>query len=275
MEIRDTKKYVELLMAAIDGRMQKDFAERAGISQSHLNRMLKSKEGSKAPYKKTLEKIADASDGRVTKEQLFAACGYTADGNDEKDNKEDACYGIGAKALEKTSDKYISALHDLAGKSYKYNSLNVFMEAAAVDVIQAPRKAFRVHTDNEYDGMGRNGAERIAHCSAMLRNLSHISVTAFTLFYCRTEKGGIIITDCVSEMKELVRMAHPVAMSYLFKISEKGSVVYSNIQKVFDCEKRKDMAKETKLLIAIFGEDEDDDESASDETECPFEDSDG
>ena len=35
------------------------------------------------------------------------------------------------------------------------------------------------------------------------------------------------------------------------------------------------MAKETKLLIAIFGEDEDDDESASDETECPFEDSDG
>ena len=71
----DIDKFRKLLKKAIGDRKQKEFAEIAGLSYFNLNRMLKN-DSNGVPKRSSLEKIAEASEGRVTVSQLLYVCGY-------------------------------------------------------------------------------------------------------------------------------------------------------------------------------------------------------
>ena len=73
----DQERFHNLLVEAIHGRTQKEFAELAGMSRYTLNRYLT--DGiSNAPRLSTLQGIADASEGRVSLRELEYSVGiYT------------------------------------------------------------------------------------------------------------------------------------------------------------------------------------------------------
>ena len=74
----EKKEYLEfkrLLIKAIGNCSQREFAQRCEMSFEHLNRCLKNDVISR-PSKKTLMKICNASDGRVSAKELYTACGY-------------------------------------------------------------------------------------------------------------------------------------------------------------------------------------------------------
>ena len=66
--------YKTLIREAIGSRTQAEFARAAGISRFSLSHILSAKE-TRIPFRGTLVKIADASEGRVSAKELLAACG--------------------------------------------------------------------------------------------------------------------------------------------------------------------------------------------------------
>lgn len=67
-------EFQSLLLKAIGTRSQSDFAAQAELAPAHLNKMLKG-EYKHTPTMRTLGKIASASDGAVTTEELAMAAG--------------------------------------------------------------------------------------------------------------------------------------------------------------------------------------------------------
>ena len=70
--------FVELLNKAIGDHTKSDFAKASGIANAQLSRMLTGSAKSQ-PRPATLEKIAQASEGRVKIEELLLSCGHDID----------------------------------------------------------------------------------------------------------------------------------------------------------------------------------------------------
>ena len=65
----------EMILKAIGHRTHKAFAEETGLATAHLSRIIH-KKYTYPPRKTTLVQIAKHSEGRVTEQMLFTACGY-------------------------------------------------------------------------------------------------------------------------------------------------------------------------------------------------------
>ena len=88
--MKDEKKFQELLKKAIGERSQVEFSKLTGIGTAWLNRLIRGKNSS-LPRGETLEKIAGASEGRVTLEELMEACGHEmAEYEEKKKNTPDS-----------------------------------------------------------------------------------------------------------------------------------------------------------------------------------------
>lgn len=245
------EKYRELVRKAIGSRTQKDFAEIAGLSPYNLNRMLNDPESSlSSPRKSTLQKIADASEGRVSYAQLMKACGYPVQEAVTKIHsltKEEQNFELAKRLCDIVSNMFTGAM--------KYSSIEQFMETI---LLSNGWDSVRGHVwrNLDYTGAGHKGAERMAHCSMIWRNMKYDCRLDFTLFYCETAGGGVIILDSVFDLATLLDLHHDCAGRFLFSQAEKGDVNCTDYPMVFACKDHVPGEAERRLLKAIFGESE-------------------
>lgn len=79
----DKELFADTLIKAIGARTQVKFSQDAGVSPAYLNRYL-NKSVDKAPIPDTLRKIASASMGVLSYEELLSAAGYNPDKHKEQ-----------------------------------------------------------------------------------------------------------------------------------------------------------------------------------------------
>jgi len=252
----DQDKFRELLKRAIGSRTQYTFSEISGISKSRLSHLMNDV-NSGAPSKTTIRKVADSSEGRVTEEQLLAACGYETSEKTTED-------GMPAKVyILKIANDLKEGVESFAGVSTKYNSID-----DAVDTINLlygpPGCKYLIQKEEKYEGRGRKGAENYVHCKYIFVKDDLEAVLPFILFYCKTEGGGAILSDCAFDLPTLMEMKNADAGKFLFKIAEEGDVKYTDFPIVLRV-RRWNFDREKRLLQAIFGEENEKTEEESPE----------
>lgn len=250
------KQFRELLKKAIGDRTQKEFASVAGLSHTNLNRMLNT-DNNGVPALSSLEKIAQASQGRVTFHQLRHACGYeTKDDNVIPKDDDTNILNVpdGAKNCVSSVMKLKSALSRLCGHAQKYGSIENMLETASL-MADMPFVHFVIHDSKDYPGPGRLGAEHYVNAAYVWCELGFKVVFLFSVFYSITENGGFIFSDCAFDLSSLLSLSHEDAGKYLFRISELGDVNYTDYPIVCDIRKKYFGEAERKLLRAIFGDD--------------------
>lgn len=254
------EKFRKLLRTAIGDRTQKDFAAVAGLSHTNLNRML-NVDTNGIPSETSLCKIAQASQGRVTIHQLYAACGYDVK-NIKTNEKTDADADMpvlsedspdGAKKCAASALALMKALKKMSGFANKYGSIEGILETAAITA-ERPNVHTSVGKSFEYNGTGRHGAEHFVHTKYFWYEAGCDAVIIFTVFYSVTEKGGYIFSDCAFDLSSLMEIGNPDAVNYVFKISMLGDVVYTDYPIICDIKKHVPGEAERKLLRAIFGD---------------------
>ena len=245
-------EFRKLLKEAIGDSTQNNFAEMAGISSFNISRLLNNDEVS-APRKSTLLRIADASNGRVTSEQLFNSCGYEVSDNKrvDRDNVDEVVLSLR------------DGIESASGKSFKYSSIKTMLETLILVKFGNSNIKFQVNVgdDKEYTGIGRNGAERVSNCSItwLSKDFDYNNIFSFAIYYCQTIGGGYIISDCSFDMDTLLELKNSIAYKLLMNLSEKGNVYCEDYPIVLLRNKRVNKSVEERLLKAIFGEDDESD----------------
>lgn len=250
------ERYQSLLEKAMGSFSQKEFAERAGISQFNLNRMLNIDEDADesqipVPRKSTLRKIAEASQGRVSENQLYAACGYEIVKPVIDANLVPQEYNLRVMASLKVG------LETLSHMPRRYDSLLSFLDAVRL-AHGTDHMLYRCFEQVDYTGVGHNNAERVANCHFLWRDRGYQSIFSFALFYCDTAKGGCIICDTVFDLGSLLDLNHRDAGKFMFELAEKDDLNYADVPYVFTCRPYNAGEAEKRLLKAIFGEDSND-----------------
>lgn len=249
------ERYQLLLKKAMGSFSQKEFAERAGISLFNLNRMLRVDEDADAshpvPRKSTLQKIAEASQGRVSENQLYAACGYEIVKPVIDANLVPQEYNL--RLMQSVKD----GISKMSQSSVRYDSLASFLDAVK-SAYGINDMYYRMLTDENFDGIGHNNAERVANCFFLWCNKGYRSIFSFSIFYCKTRRGGCIINDAVFDLGSLLELKHREANMFMFELAEKDDLNYADVPYVFTCRPYNAGEAEKRLLKAIFGEDSND-----------------
>lgn len=249
----DMDKFRELLKKAIGGRTQKEFAEVSGLSYFNLNRMLKN-DSNGVPKRSSLEKIAEASQGRVTASQLLYACGYEMAGTKASSvPAEDGSMTDGEKRCAAVAGQLKDALERLSGSAQKYGSVETLLETAAYMTGKGNIR-FSLQEPEEYTGAGRRGAENYVTGLYCWYTGGYDAILAFSIFFSRTEKGGCIISDCAFDLGTLLKCGNERAGRYLMMVSAKGDVRYTDHPVVYHARRHIPTTEEEKLLAAIFRE---------------------
>ena len=248
----NAERYQELLRKAIGSRSQKDFATIAGLSPFNLNRMLNDDLSNVSiPRKSTLRKIAEASEGRVTEAQMLDACGYVVQ-----------VVPVIAKSDDKTPEeknfeiasRFKAGLERVAGSAMKYGSLQDFCDTVVLtDGVKL--MGTKICSEEAFKGSGHLNAEYMAHCFTVWRYEGYDSCLYFTLFFCKTENGGVIVSDAVFDLDSLSELNHDRIGNFLFSVAEKGDVNYGDFPMVFSTKPHVNTDVELRLLKAIFGDD--------------------
>ena len=244
----DYKQFKELLKKAIGSHYQKEFAERAGISPYGINRMLNSEDSASMPRKNTLEKIAAASENRVTLNQLLDACGYPL----VNDTKPVDIFADQEKSLQ-IAMNYADGVKKLSGTAMKYDSVEVFLETTIMAHGCADMQIKLWQTD-DYHGPGHKNAEKKAHCSVFWTNMTDDFRLDFTLFFLETTGGGVVISDASFDLTTIVETQPTNSARFLLDAAEKGDVNYSDYPLVFSRSLHTSGVAEKRLLKAIFGD---------------------
>ena len=248
--VYDAERCKELVRRAIGDRTQKEFADIAGLSQYHLSSLLSDKV-SGVPRKSTLQKVADASQGRVSLALLLDACGY-----EQASSVPVVSDGMSPEETNLAmARKLCETLQSMAGHANKYRSVADMLETAALTV-GLDRMGVSVFTPTpEYKGTGRRGAERYAHADILWIRAGYDAIFSVEVFFCNTEGGGCIISDCAFDLETLLKQSHPTAQKFLSNAIDKGDVCYADYPIVFTCRKHVVSKAEKELMKAIFGED--------------------
>ena len=224
--------FEELLKLAI-GKLgnQNEFAKRAGISHEYLNRMLRHPEKYR-PSRATLRKIADASNGRISLDRLERSCGY-----DPEKKEEDNTDAIGKyyDAIESVRE-FKRGVLDFCGRATRYDSFYDILET--VGMLYGDRQyRYRIEDEKDYTGRGRAGAEKTANVFVEFSTEEYTCTLGFVLFYCKTEKGGIVFSDAAFDLITLNEFDHLVGGKKLREISTLPDQSRTAYQTVYIIEK--------------------------------------
>lgn len=238
--------FTTLVMKALDGRTQKQFAEESGISPFNLNRLLNSDE--RVPQRGTLAKIAEASRGKVTMTQLEAACGYITENEEPR-----YTHCMTREQCEELATALRNEIIKKKGTAMKYDTPGAFLKDITMR-LGMKNASVQVSMEQEYTGIGRNYAENYVHCriSWLFHDFDEQFTLALILYYCVTKHGGYIISDCAFDMDTLMSEHNPDAFTLLKEKAKLGDVSYADydlvtLTKPYD-------SPEARLLHAIFGE---------------------
>lgn len=247
----DLDKFHVLLKTAIgENRTQTSFAQDSGLSNGHINRMLNSPSISR-PAISTLEKIASASYGRVSIYDLKEACGYGVGGNPGNILKDERGYVY--TPFERDKD-IIKSMKDgiaaFAGHATRYNSIEDFFDAMNTVYGKADVK-FLVGAVKDFCGKGRKGAESFAPATIVWEYQDFVCQFALVLFLCKTEKGGVVISDAAFDLPTLFDCEHTIAGKLIMRLSEEEGANMADYPTVFMRFSR--ISAEQRLMNAIFG----------------------
>lgn len=223
-------EFVDLLRLAIgNGRTQNDFAKQAGISPEHLNRLLRNTINSK-PSASTLRKISEASNGRVTLNRLEKACGMepsrpAAPGDDLES------VGEYYDAIDVIKE-FKQGINDFSGKATRYDSIYDLLDTVEILYKKADFK-YTVGDFKDFTGRGHAGAEKTVNITVRFAKDEYACEFGFVMFFCVTEKGGIIFSDAAFDLLTLNDFDHPVGGKKLIEISTQPNADRSKYQTVY------------------------------------------
>ena len=258
------EKALELIRTAIGNRTQKEFAEQAGISQYLLSRALTNKFNTATPRRSTLQAIANASEGRVTYEELIEACGYTFDGQEKVPPNELKSVDQAENASMATAVDLCEGLSKLAGYPVRYDSLKDFAETVTMLYSNAQNESFKIVEEKEYDS---KRGDHIAHCmfKYMRSGWRFTSYVYFSLVYHVVSKG-VVVSDAICDLQSLVDLGHPSIHGFIFRASQRDDIEYANFPVAHEIVEETESMQ--RLLRAIYGDFPDGEISDSeDETE--------
>lgn len=255
------KEFRRLLQRAIGNRTQKQFAEDAKMSAPYLSRLINDHVISQ-PSIGTVLKISAASEGRVSEDQLKAACGYLAEEFDQSPDLDDERLTCNARQ-QLIADSFIRGMAGSAGSANVWKDIESFVDTARM--IYEPRIVNSFGATIEFDGdhqnPGRMGAERVCAITlAWSTDDADVQLGAI-LFYSRTSKGGVVVQDVAFDLTTLFEFQHPLAGRLVLERSSKGDMNLSEYPRVMFFHWKTEKAKEEyaclRLIQAIFRDDKD------------------
>lgn len=231
----DYAMFQQLLKEAVGTTPQIVFAEKAGISPPHLNRMLNGKTGGSRPALSTLRKIAENSN--VPLEELLISCGYKTRTNDDD-----------VPVTERTIEAAQQLYHGMqALASHVYPDLNTFIQDYCLqNGINKPK--IYTMAEEEYEAPDDVHTAYAEYCQGFCLSYyasGRQTYLWFMLLFCRTIGGHVIVTDIVSDVDTLCR--HSILSD---------NAVSKMFSQKYACFTKRDYNAEKRLLAAIFGETE-------------------
>lgn len=167
-------EFRKLLREGIGSRTQKEFAEAAGITKEHVNRMLNA-ETINRPTLTTLKSIAEQM-SKVTLSELMAACGYEIIPMKDRILKQESLLAAG--------------FEDPSVKGIPWKSLDDMLYTLDSLFLEEPTK-FNVLKTGE--STAREPGEEYAVVEAHWGDSEFQFTTVMLLYYCTTAKGNTIL----------------------------------------------------------------------------------
>lgn len=253
-----------LVRKAINGQSMLDFAKKANMSRSNLSMMM-SNDYDRKPNIQTLKKIADASEGIVSVDELEDSIvnNTLSKSNKFDDSLRNREFDMKEKIWEMAEKEKENLMH-LKGSRFRSmeDFLDVIMLTQPLGVDEYSVQM--VDSCGDYTSFGRYGAEK--YTGAMIEWIDNIwSVKMyFNIYYCNTENGGVVVQDLAFDLPSLVseKCQHERAYDFAFRMGSLGDLEYTDYPMVLDV-KRSESVMQKRLLQAIFGEDEPDEELAA------------
>lgn len=271
-EKKTMTQFQKLLRVAIGPvRTQTAFAQEIGMSVAQINRLLNKSDTSR-PSVSTLRRIADASESRVTAEQLAQALDAPAPAEEADTDRQPLDFLLTSR---KQRDDLIEGIHRFCGLATAQSSIPDVLEIVAMlysdtDVTfeyQKKNPNGKYSMSTEFSAMdikpvGHRNAEQTANVIAKWEDEYAEYFVAFTLFFCETTGGAVILSDVAFDLQTLMDYNHIEGLRLVMHLSEKQDINISDYN-IVDGLKAKNAAKiqeeneaVRRLLRAIFGENE-------------------
>jgi transcriptional regulator with XRE-family HTH domain len=218
-------EFRNLLMSAIGkDRKKQEFAFSAGLSVSHLSRLLNNDDIHR-PSRSTLRKIALASNGKVDYLDLLQSCGYSADQSLNRYEPSGFC----SSCDNEEAVRITQAFRNRILSKYCLKNVSMVKSHSLTDLFDGILSIYRqfipyqfklVITDcNKYYGNNHAIAEEYANIIISYESKSLSSEGnrykcefGFVAYFCVTEGGCYILSDVAFDLPSLIDSNHPLGI---------------------------------------------------------------
>ena len=188
MQTHDPVKFRELLIEAISGRTQAEFAKASGILAPQINRYLR-KDYNSRPSMANLQKIAAASGKEDMLQRLEKACGYT-----ETEAEKRLSLSMKERAEFNARDLRTGFSEFTKAGPCIYSSVEEYVDAVVMLYCTEEITQIEIGRKKEYEGNKYHGAEYQAAGRICFANKIEKCDTWFSIYYAETRGGNCVIT---------------------------------------------------------------------------------
>jgi transcriptional regulator with XRE-family HTH domain len=257
----EKKEYLEfktLLQKCIGTRSQTKFADESGLSQEHINRMLRNDIISR-PSKATLNKILSASNDAVTYQELYKSCGY--DDEDAKFSVRQLRHSMDlADRMRQASKDLEAGFQAIIAESNVYASIGDAARRFTEKYSVEPFVLYTSKTEIASDIASKKG-EFYKQCKVKWmvvdkkdRSKGQSIENYFVLFYVRTTNNNLVLTDVAVDAHTLIE-CDAIPATFQDMMEQDGADLQSlDFFAVATEVERNPSVEEERLLKAIFGE---------------------
>ena len=234
-EYENYPEFRELLNIAIGKDRQKStFAKEADIAPAHLSRMLNLKKIPQ-PAVSTLEKIANASRGRVSLPRLLISCGYTENRIGVHQPINNGFPTVSDAILEEVQNiilEYKKGVQEFCRKATRYDTLDDILDTIEMLYGLAPFQ-YTIEKPTVFNRKGHYNAENKTNVVVSWTSDQYRCEFGFILFFCETKQGGYIFSDAAFDLQSLINNEHPTGGKKLTSLAAQENVVISDYQTVY------------------------------------------
>ena len=241
-----------LVYKAVDGMDTSDFAMKAGIGLEELGLLLSADNNIDCPSEEVLARIADASDGRVSKYELLFACGKPAFPMSD----------VKVPSMAEGYDVHVKYNNALA-RHFVYCCKQYFLDGGSYPTVEHALRSvaafcginasISTYESRSYHGGKHGDATRYMHCLAIWHAVGVDYYLYFTAFGRVMDNNRVMVTDVAFDACSLWSLGHPGAMRMILDLAEKGDVDFSKFDITYFAKER--LTREEKFLKAIFSAD--------------------
>ena len=229
-------EFRDLLKAAIGSdRPNAVFAAHAGLSASHVSRLLNNDIINRPNYN-TLEKIANASCGRVTLQMLLSACGWSDEGRTAPETPYLAFRDVDDPDVQHTILEFKKGMSVFGCTATRHKSLEDILETVAA-LFAHKKLSFVIDEKGGFTGRGHYNAEAYANLTASWATDAYSCSFGCVLYYCETRGGGVVLSDTAFDLLTLVDAEHPLGQRKLKALEAAEKLDLVDYQTVFFYEK--------------------------------------